>query len=146
MPPADGEELVATPPYRAEVVVSGMAFVTDVIEPSRDVLYVAVGASSPGRRLVRFTVPEGAHAPLAASRSVQLWSRDRLSPIVAYKFSIRVHAGVPDQGRVIKRPELIPPWRPESATNLAEHQSAPESLIEGLTGVHDLAFRPTGDC
>jgi hypothetical protein len=94
--PADGEELVATPPYRAEVVVSGMAFVTDVIEPSRDVLYVAVGASSPGGRLIRFTVPEGAHAPLAASRSVQLWSRDRLSPIVAYKFSIRVHAGVPD--------------------------------------------------
>jgi hypothetical protein len=127
---ADGGEPVAAPSYRAEVVASGMAFLTDVIEPSRGVLYVSVGSESPGGRLLRFTVSEDAHAPLAASQSVQLWSRDRLSPIVAYKFSIRVYAGVPDQGRVIKLPELIPPWRSESATNLAAYQSTPESLIE----------------
>ena len=138
--PAVGTELAVAPGYRAEVIVSGSLYLIDAIEPFQGALFVSVGAPMPGGRLLRFALPEDAPKPVSTRSAVALWSSARLNPIVADRFGGRVHAGVPDQGRVVKLSELHPPWRNESAENMATFQSQPETLIVGLTALRDLTF------
>ncbi len=139
---AVGAELAVAPGYRAEVIVSGLSYLIDAIEPFQGALFVSVGGPMPGGRLLRFALPADAPKPMSAQSAVGLWSSARLNPIVADRFTGRVHAGVPDQGRVVKLSELYPPWRSESAENMAAFQSAPETLIVGLIALRDLTFGP----
>lgn len=139
-----GAELSAAPGYRVEVVARDLPYALDAIEPFRGALFVSVGAPLPGGRLLRFTLPEDAPLPVSAQSALAIWSSARLSPIVAYYFTGRVHAGVPEQGRVIKLPQLPAPWRSESAENLAAAEWTPEPLFVGLKAIHDLAFGADG--
>jgi hypothetical protein len=139
-----GAELSVAPGYRVEVVARDLPYAIDAIEPFRGTLFVSVGAPMPGGRLLRFALPADAPTPISAQSAMTYWSSARLSPLVAYLLTGRVHAGVPEQGRVIKLPELEAPWRSESAENLAAAEWTPESLIVGLMAIHDLTFGSDG--
>jgi hypothetical protein len=136
-------ELVVAPGYRVQVIARDLPYALDVIEPFRGTLFISVGAPLPGGRVLRLALPD-ASLPVSTENAMTIWSAARFSPIVAYHFTGRVHAAVPEQGRVIKLPELPMPWRGESAENLADANWTPETLVVGLTAIHDLTFASDG--
>ncbi len=124
--------------YRVEVVLSGVPHVIDAVEPFRDVLLVAIGAESPGSRLLRFAVTEGSTAALALRDGEALvLSRARLGPIVTYAITGRIYVGVSDQGQILQLPPLT-----LDLSTLARWE--PEPFVVGLAAIHDFAFAPDG--
>ncbi len=129
-----GAEPGAAGGHRTEVVISGVPYVIDVVEPFPGTLLVSAGAESPGGRLVRFALPENAATPLAArSGEALLSSRWRLGPIVSYHLTGRIYVGVAERGQILQLPQVT-----RDLSVLARWE--PELFIVGLTAVHDFTF------
>ena len=136
--PAAGDGVSVAPGYRVEVVLSGLPYLIDAVEPFRGVLLVSAGAESPGSRLLRFTVPESASTPLAPrSGEALLWSRSQLGPIVTYELTGRMYVGVAEPGPILQLPTVT-----LDLSTLSRW--TPEPLVVGLAALHDFAFAPDG--